>query len=49
MKFTAHAGAIIDLQKRKHKTRGIEDITISPNILYQQQLHFNQLKLWFLC
>jgi len=47
MKFTAHAGAIIDLKKRKHKTRGIEDITISPNILYQQQLHFNQLNYGF--
>ncbi len=47
MKFTAHAGAVIDLQKRKHKTRSQEDLTISPNILYQQQLHFNQLNYGF--
>jgi type IX secretion system PorP/SprF family membrane protein len=47
MKFTAHAGAVIDLQKRKHKSRSQEDLTISPNILYQQQLHFNQLNYGF--
>jgi len=47
MKFTAHLGAVIDLQKRKHKTRTQEDLTISPNILYQQQLHFNQLNYGF--
>ncbi|MCX6231745.1 MAG: type IX secretion system membrane protein PorP/SprF [Bacteroidetes bacterium] len=47
MKFTAHAGAVIDLRQRKHKSRSFEDLTISPNILYQQQLHFNQLNYGF--
>ncbi len=47
MKITAHAGAVIDLLKRKNRTRSIEDITISPNILYQQQLKFNQLNYGF--
>jgi len=47
MKFTAHAGAVIDLMKRKSRSRTNEDITLSPNILYQQQLHFNQLNYGF--
>lgn len=47
MKLTAHAGAIIDLQKRKSRTRGIEDITLSPNILFQKQMDFNQLNYGF--
>ncbi len=45
MKFTAHAGAVIDLQARKSKSRSQDDLTISPNILYQQ--HFNQLNYGF--
>lgn len=38
MKFTAHAGMIIPLKKSK-----TEDVSISPNVLYQQQGKFNQL------
>ena len=47
MKVTAHVGAVIDILQRKNRTRSIEDITISPNILYQQQLKFNQLNYGF--
>jgi type IX secretion system PorP/SprF family membrane protein len=47
LKITAHAGAIIDLQKRRSRTRGLNDITISPNILFQKQMDFNQLNYGF--
>ena len=44
MKFTAHAGALIDL--RQGLGGGdIEDMSISPNILYQQQGKFHQLNI----
>ena len=44
MKFTAHAGALIDL--RQGLDGGdIEDMSISPNILYQQQGKFHQLNI----
>ncbi len=47
MKITAHAGAVIDLQKRRSRTRGMEDITISPNFLFQKQQDFNQFNYGF--
>jgi type IX secretion system PorP/SprF family membrane protein len=44
MKFTGHAGAMIPL-----KTGSLQEdvITISPNVLYQQQQNFQQLDLGF--
>lgn len=47
LKITAHAGAVIDLQKRKSRTRGLNDLTISPNILFMKQRDFNQLNYGF--
>ncbi len=44
MKFTAHAGALIDLRQGL-EGGDIEDMSISPNILYQQQGKFHQLNL----
>ncbi|MCX6271306.1 MAG: type IX secretion system membrane protein PorP/SprF [Bacteroidetes bacterium] len=43
MKLTVHAGGIIDLRRRSRGNRSLEDPTLSPNILYQQQQHFQQL------
>lgn len=43
MKITAHAGGIIDLKRRSSGNRGQEDPTLSPNILFQQQQHFQQI------
>ena len=37
MKFTAHAGAIIDLQPKQRRFRSPDAPTLSPNIIYQQQ------------
>jgi type IX secretion system PorP/SprF family membrane protein len=37
-KYTVHAGAVLPLSQ-------FEDITISPNIVFQQQLNFQQLNL----
>ena len=44
MKITAHAGAMIDLREGLDGG-GIEDLSISPNILYQQQGKFHQLNI----
>jgi type IX secretion system PorP/SprF family membrane protein len=42
MKLTAHAGALIDM--RQGLSGGdVEDLSISPNIMYQQQGKFHQL------
>lgn len=41
MKITAHAGAVIPLEKRHQQS----DATISPNILYRNQGEFQQLNL----
>jgi type IX secretion system PorP/SprF family membrane protein len=43
MKFTFHMGGIIDLKKRSGSNRGVDDPTLSPNILYQQQQNFQQI------
>lgn len=43
LKLTVHFGTIIDLRKRRSGARQIDDPTISPNILYQQQQNFQQL------
>ena len=44
MKFTVHAGSVINLLKaeERHEER---EFSISPNILYQQQFKFHQLNL----
>ena len=43
MKFTFHAGGIINLKARRSGARQPEDPTLSPNILYQQQQNFQQI------
>ena len=43
MKLTVHAGGIIDLKRKSGSNRNPEDPTISPNILYQMQQHFQQI------
>jgi len=42
-KWTFHAGGILDLEPRTRNRRNIEAMTLSPNILYQQQQNFQQL------
>lgn len=42
-KWTIHAGGIIDLEPRSRGRRSLEAMTLSPNILYQQQQNFKQL------
>lgn len=44
MKFTAHAGAWINLREGL-ESGGIEEMSLTPNILYQQQGKFHQLNL----
>lgn len=44
MKITAHAGALIDIRQGLNGGE-IEDMSISPNILYQQQGNFHQLNI----
>lgn len=47
IKLTAHAGAMIDLQRKHRRVRAKEDAVFSPNILYQQQQNFHQLNYGF--
>ncbi len=47
VKLTIHAGGVIGLRKKNTRGRTIEDPTISPNIIYQQQLNFHQLDYGF--
>lgn len=42
MKITAHAGALIGLEGVNRSVE-VEDLSISPNIMYQQQGEFHQL------
>ncbi len=46
-KYTAHAGYVIDIKRKSRRNRSINDITISPNILYQQQMKFHQINYGF--
>lgn len=46
-KYTAHAGYIIDIKRKSRRSRSISDISISPNILYQQQMQFHQINYGF--
>ncbi len=43
MKITLHGGAVIDLRNRKYRGARYDRITVSPNIIYQQQDNFKQL------
>lgn len=43
MKVTLHGGAVIDLRNRKYRGARYDRITVSPNIIYQQQDNFKQL------
>lgn len=43
MKYTVHAGAIIDLVPKQHRFRSSNSPTLSPNIIYQQQGTSQQL------
>jgi len=43
MKLTVHAGGIIDLKSRRSGSRQLEDPTLSPSILFQQQQKFQQI------
>lgn len=45
MKFTLHAGAEFNMTTGRLGGAQLEDITLSPNILYQQQSKFHQLNL----
>lgn len=45
MKFTIHAGAELNMTTGRLGGAQLEDITLSPNILYQQQSKFHQLNL----
>ncbi len=44
MKFTVHAGSVINLNKNG-STDEDREFSISPNILYQQQFNFHQLNI----
>jgi type IX secretion system PorP/SprF family membrane protein len=46
-KLTAHAGYIFDIRRKSRRNRSISDISISPNIMYQQQMKFQQLNYGF--
>ncbi|MDR2907773.1 MAG: type IX secretion system membrane protein PorP/SprF [Bacteroidales bacterium] len=37
MKYTAHAGAVIDIRPKQYRFRDPKAPTLSPNIIYQQQ------------
>ncbi|MDD2965495.1 MAG: type IX secretion system membrane protein PorP/SprF [Bacteroidales bacterium] len=45
MKITFHAGGIIDLEPRVRNRRSQTGMSLSPNILYQQQQNFKQLNI----
>lgn len=42
MKYTLHAGALIDVRQGL-QNGDVEDLSISPNVMYQQQGEFHQL------
>lgn len=44
MKITVHAGALVDMRDGL-RSGDVEDLSISPNIMYQQQGKFHQLNL----
>ncbi len=46
-KFTGHAGTVINLREPGRGGRSKTDPTLSPNILYMQQLNFHELNYGF--
>ncbi len=47
IKWTGHVGAYIDLKRKSKKERSFGDISISPNIIFQQQAKFSYLNTGF--
>lgn len=45
VKWTGHVGAYFDLKRKSRKDRSFGDISLSPNIIYQQQMKFHQLNM----
>jgi len=45
IKTTIHAGAVIDLRNKRYRGARYDRITVSPNIIYQQQQNFKQLNI----
>lgn len=45
VKWTGHFGAYFDLKRKSRKERSFGDISISPNIIYQHQMKFDQLNM----
>lgn len=43
MKVTVHGGAVIDLRNKKYRGARYDRVTLSPNIIYQQQQNFKQI------
>lgn len=43
IKWTAHFGGYFDLKRKSRRSRSFGDISISPNIIYQNQMKFHQL------
>jgi type IX secretion system PorP/SprF family membrane protein len=43
MKVTLHGGAVLDLRSKKYRGARYNKITLSPNIIYQQQQNFRQI------
>lgn len=43
MKVTLHGGAVLDLRSKKYRGARYNRITLSPNIIYQQQQNFRQI------
>jgi len=47
VKWTGHFGAYFDLKRKSKKERSFGDISISPNVIYQQQAQFYYLNTGF--
>lgn len=45
MKVTVHGGAVIDLRNKRYRGERYDRITLSPNIIYQQQQNFKQINI----
>lgn len=43
VKWTGHFGAYFDLHRKSKKETSFGDVSISPNIIYQQQMNFHYL------
>lgn len=47
VRWTGHIGAYIDIKRKSKKERSFGDISISPNVIYQQQRTFHYLNSGF--